>query len=132
MYTKIELLPSDKGSLLRKQRIAEATLGPHGHVLQFFESHFSAVRLDNVQNQRLFYRFIGNTAVGLLGTSGHPLARETHFRIILLGLKVLRQCTVQEGFSLWKLKDQLLSAALSWFSHPPRYVKSAPRNVSNF
>ena len=128
MYTKIELLPSDKASLLRKQRIAQAMVAPHSHVLKFFESHFSAVRLNNIQNQHLLHRLVSSTAVGLLVTHGHPLAREIHFRVILLGLRVLRQRTVQKGISLWKLKDELLSAALSWFSHPPRYVIRSPKN----
>lgn len=122
MYAKIELLPSDKALLLRKQRRAQNMLSPHSQVLQFFESHFSAVRLDNIQNQRLFCRLISSTAVGLMRTNGHPLAREIHFRIILFGLKILQQCTFQTEFSLWKLKDQLLSAGLSWFKHPPRYA----------
>lgn len=120
MYAKIELLPTDKRLMLVKQRRAQNMLLPHSHVLQFFESHFSAVRLDNVQNQRLFYRLISSTAVGLTRSSSHPLAREIHFRIILFGLKILQQCTLQTEFSSWKLKDQLLSAALTWFKNAPR------------
>lgn len=122
MYSKIELLPSDKALLLQKQRAAQDMILPHSHVLQFFESHFSAVRLDNIQNQRLFYRLTRSTTTGLMGTRGHPLAREIHFRVVLFGLKVLRQCTFQTEFSLWKLKDQILSAGLSWFKHSPRYI----------
>lgn len=127
MYSKIELLPSDKALLLQKQRAAQDMILPHSHVLQFFESHFSAVRLDNIQNQRLFYRLIRNTTTGLMGTRGHPLAREIHFRVVLFGLKVLRQCTFQTEFSLWKLKDQILSAGLSWFKHSPRWSYGSNR-----
>lgn len=78
--------------------------------------------MGNPQSQRLFCRLIGRTAVGLLETNGHPLAREIHFRIILFGLRILKHFHSQDEIASWKLKDQTLSAALSWFKHPPRYV----------
>ncbi|BCR87686.1 1-phosphatidylinositol 4-kinase STT4 [Aspergillus chevalieri] len=121
LYAKIELLPTDKELLLKKQQKAQNILSPHSHVLQFFESHFSAVRLGKPQSRRLFCRLIGTTTVGLLETHGHPLAREIHFRITLFGLKVLKHFNSQDQVASWKLKDQILSAALSWFKHPPRW-----------
>lgn len=107
--------------MLRKQKKAQNTLSPHLRVLQFFESHFNAIRLGNLQDQQLFCRLISATVVGLSKTQGHPLAREIHFRIVLFGLKVLKSLSTQNSAALWKLKDQILTAALSWFKHPPRY-----------
>ncbi|KOC13801.1 putative phosphatidylinositol 4-kinase (STT4) [Aspergillus flavus AF70] len=121
LYAKIELLPSDKALMLQKQQKAHKVLSPHSHVLQFFESHFSAIQLGNLQDQQLFCRLVDKTSVGLMQTSGHPLSRELHFRIILFGLKVLKHFSLADPASSWKLKDQLLSAALSWFRHPPRW-----------
>ncbi|KAF4210866.1 hypothetical protein CNMCM8980_003164 [Aspergillus fumigatiaffinis] len=121
MYTKIELLPSDKALLLKKQQKAQATLAPHVIALRFFESHFNAVRLNSAQNRRLFGRLIDRTTVGLLQTSGHPLARELHFRIVLFGLRVIQDSYQPEKVASWKLSDQILSAALDWFKHPPRW-----------
>ncbi|KAJ6142399.1 hypothetical protein N7497_011498 [Penicillium chrysogenum] len=121
LHTKIELLPTDKDLMLRMQQKAQDTLSPHLRVLHFFESHFNAIRLGNLQDQQLFYRLIGSTTVGLSKTEGHPLAREIHFRIVLLGLKVLRHLSPRNSSACWKLKDQILSAALSWFKHPPRW-----------
>ncbi|KAI9924157.1 hypothetical protein ASPWEDRAFT_26247 [Aspergillus wentii DTO 134E9] len=121
LYAKIELLPTDKALLLKKQQKAQDILSPHLHVLQFFESHFSAIRLGSAQDQRLFCRLVSHTALGLLKTSGHPLAREIHFRIALFGLRVLKHFNSQNNLASWKLKDQILSAALSWFKHPPRW-----------
>lgn len=122
LYAKIELLPTDKALMLQKQQKAHKVLSPHSHVLQFFESHFSSIQLGNLQDQQLFCRLIDKTSVGLMQTSGHPLSRELHFRIILFGLKVLKHFSSVDPASSWKLKDQLLSAALSWFRHPPRYA----------
>ncbi|CAG8894836.1 unnamed protein product [Penicillium nalgiovense] len=121
LHTKIELLPTDKDLMLRMQQKAQDTLSPHLRVLHFFESHFNAIRLGNLQDQQLFYRLIDSTTIGLSKTEGHPLAREIHFRIVLLGLKVLRHLSPRNSSACWKLKDQILSAALSWFKHPPRW-----------
>ncbi|KAF9884109.1 phosphatidylinositol-4- kinase [Aspergillus nanangensis] len=132
LYAKIELLPTDKALMLNKQQEAQNTLAPHLLVLGFFESHYSAIRLGNTQDQRLFCRLIDRTAVGLLHTSGHPLSRELHFRIILFGLKVLEHYTSRETAALWKLKDQILSAALHWFKHPPRLqIKAEDKILSD-
>lgn len=120
MYAKIELLPTDKALILSKQQDAQAHLAPHLHILRFFESHFSAIRLGNAQIQRLFRRFVDRTIVGLAQTSAHPLARELHFRIVLFGLNVLGHSKSVDTPCLWKLKDRILSGALSWFKHAPR------------
>lgn len=122
LHTKIELLPTDKALMLKKQQKAQNTLSPHSRVLQFFESHFNAIRLGNLQDQQLFCRLVSRTVVALSKTQGHPLAREVHFRIVLFGLRVLKHLSPQNGAESWKLKDQILSAALSWFKHPARYV----------
>jgi phosphatidylinositol 4-kinase len=121
LHTKIELLPTDKDLMLRMQQKAQDTLSPHLRVLQFFESHFNAIRLGNLQDQQLFCRLISGTVVGLTKTGCHPLAREIHFRIVLLGLNVLKHLSPYNSGASWKIKDQILSAGLSWFKHPPRW-----------
>ncbi|KAJ5664754.1 hypothetical protein N7462_011567 [Penicillium macrosclerotiorum] len=121
LQTKIELLPTDKALMLQGQQKAQNTLSPHLRILQFFESHFSAIRLGNLQDQQLFCRLISSTLVALSKTRGHPLAREIHFRIVLFGLRILKHLSPRNAAASWKLKDQILSAALSWFKHTPRW-----------
>ncbi|KAH8698261.1 putative phosphatidylinositol 4-kinase [Talaromyces proteolyticus] len=120
-FTNIELLPSDKTALLRQQHKAQDLLSPHFRILQFFDSHFNAIRLGNPHSQRILTRMISSALLGLKHTGGHPLAREVHFYIILLALKIIRFSTAQSDTSRWKLKDLALSAALSWFRHPARW-----------
>ncbi|OKL61261.1 hypothetical protein UA08_03926 [Talaromyces atroroseus] len=120
-FTTIELLPSDKTALLRQQHLAQDVLSPHLRILQFFESHFNATRIASPNLQRIFSRMISRTLAGLQHTNGHPLSREVHFHIILLGLRIIQHSTTQSRAYKWKLKDLLLSAALSWFRHPPRW-----------
>ncbi|PYI10521.1 phosphatidylinositol 4-kinase [Aspergillus sclerotiicarbonarius CBS 121057] len=121
MFTKIELLPTDKALMAKNQQKAQSALTPHFQILQFFESHFAAVRLGNSQIQSLFCRLVDKTTVGFLQASCHPLARELHFRIVLFSLKVLKNSRLPDQNLVWKLKDQILSAALTWFKHPPRW-----------
>ena len=111
MYSNIELLPTDKALMLRKQQKAQSTLSPHLRVLQFFESHFSAIRLGNLQDQQLAIRLVSSTAAGLSKSKGHPLAREVHFRIVLFGLRILRHLAPRNSGAAWKLKDQILGQA---------------------
>ncbi|EAS28725.1 phosphatidylinositol 4-kinase [Coccidioides immitis RS] len=125
--TKIESLPSDKSVIVKRQRKAQNIISPHLHLLHFFESHFNATRLASPHIQRIFRQLVAATLDALRRTTGHPLAREIHFHIILFSLKVLRYCKGQSKVALWKLKDQILSAALSWFSHPPRWSYGANR-----
>ncbi|KAL3463767.1 hypothetical protein BJX64DRAFT_256130 [Aspergillus heterothallicus] len=121
MYAKIELLPTDKDLMLQQQKLAQNILAPHLKIIQFFESHYNAVRLGNFQTQRLFCRFVDRTAVGLLLANNHPLARELHFRIVSFCLGILRHCTSLDNVTLWRLKQQVISAALSWFTEAPRW-----------
>jgi phosphatidylinositol 4-kinase len=116
----MEFLPSDKAATLKQQRIAQNILSPHFGILQFFASHFNAIRLGSVHTQKVFGRLVSTTLVGLNETNGHPLSREIHFHIVLFGLRILQFSTSQSRGAVWKLKDQILSSILSWFKHPPR------------
>ncbi|GKZ28007.1 phosphatidylinositol-4-kinase, partial [Aspergillus brasiliensis] len=42
MFSKIELLPSDKALMAKNQQDSQGILTPHFQLLQFFESHFAA------------------------------------------------------------------------------------------
>jgi phosphatidylinositol 4-kinase len=49
------------------------------------------------------------------------MAREIRFQIVLFGLKVLKTSTTMTAVSQMRLKDKILSAALSWFNAAPRW-----------
>jgi phosphatidylinositol 4-kinase len=53
---------------------------------------------------------------------GHPLSREIRFQIVLFGLKVLRHSTAIDLPSRYRMKEQVLSAALSWFAFAPEWT----------
>lgn len=71
--------------------------------------------------QKIFHRLLRVTLEGLKHSTGHPLTREIRCQMILFGLKVLRYSTSVSAIVQWRLKDQILDAALSWFSFAPRW-----------
>lgn len=120
-YIKQEFAPSDKASLMKKQLAALNLLAPHLRLLQFLTSHFNASRLGSPHSQAIFHSSVMTTLYGIKHSAGHPLAREVHFQVILLGLNVFRYCTGLDQAARWRMKDAILSAGLAWFSHQPRW-----------
>ena len=120
-YIKEEFAPSEKAALIKKQQAAHNLIAPHLRILQFLSSHFNAGRLGSPNSQRIFHKLILTTLEGLKTSAGHPLAREFHFQVILFGLNILRHGTSNDQAARWRLKDMILSAALSWFSRAPRW-----------
>ena len=118
---KQEFAPSDRGLIVNRQQTAIDMIAPHLRVAQFLSSHFNATRLGSPYIQRVYYRLMTVTLDALAETKSQPLAREAHFHIILLGLRILRFSTGLDSTVLWRLKDRLLTAGLAWFANPPRW-----------
>lgn len=114
---KQEFAPSDRNLITKRQRFATDLISPHFRLLQFLSSHFSATRLGSPHVQRLYQRLINMTLDALSERGLHPLTREAHFHIVLLGLRVLRYSSNLDSHILWRFKDRLLTASLAWFAH---------------
>jgi phosphatidylinositol 4-kinase len=95
-------------------------IAPHLRLAYFLSSHFNATRLGSPSIQRVYYRLINITLDTLMESKAHPLGREAHFQIILLGLRILRFSTGLDSSILWRFKDRILSAGLAWFASAPR------------
>jgi phosphatidylinositol 4-kinase A len=131
-FVKQEFGPSDRALITRRQTAAYELIAPHLKLLQFLSSHFSASRLGTPHVQRIYQRLINITLDATCDGMSHPLAREAFLHIILLGLKILRFSTNMDPQVVWRFKDRLLSAALSWFSYEPMYVSSTTTHkISN-
>lgn len=120
-YIKEEFAPSDRTVLAKKQQAVNNMLAPHMRLLQLFSSHFNATRLGSPHTEKTFLRILDLTLDSLKHSTGHPLAREIRFQIVLFGLRVLRHTTTLDFASKCRLKDKILSAALSWFTFAPRW-----------
>lgn len=120
-YHKKEFAPSDSERIHQRQQAALRLISPHLKLVQFLSSQFNACRLGNVHTQTVFQRLAYVMLSELRHPTGHPLTREAHFQMVLFGLSVLRYSTGMDARARWKLKDRVLSAALSWFTFPPRW-----------
>lgn len=116
----MEFAPSDRDLIQKRQQFAIDLLAPHLRLVQFLSSHYNATRLSSPYIQRIYQRLINITLTALIDVRSHPLAREVHFHIILLGLKVIRFSTDLDTELLWRFKDRLLSAAVAWFATTPK------------
>lgn len=96
-------------------------LAPHSRLLQFLASHYNATRLGNTDTQKTFLRLLDVTLDRVTSSTTHPMTREIRFQIVLFGLKALKTSTTMTAVSQMRLKDKILSAALSWFSAAPRW-----------
>lgn len=105
----------------KRQQWASNLLAPHTRLLQFLSSHYNATRKGSLHTEKAFLRLLHVTLHGLNKSTGHPLARELRFQVVLFGLKVLRHSTSVDFSARLRLKDQILSAALSWFSFAPKW-----------
>lgn len=115
-FVEMQFAPSDSASVAKRGQHVHNLLGPHTRLLQFLQSHFNATRLGSVDIQKGFLRMLDVT-LDAVKTTGkpHPMARELWFQIILFGLRVLRFSSTISTIAQWRLKDKILSAALSWF-----------------
>jgi len=119
----MEYAPSDKEVHIKHHTDAVNLLSPHLRLIQFLSSHFHASRHGSISVLRIFLRIVRLGLVGMRNACGHPLAREARFNFILFSLQVLRYTPGMLSAQLQiKLKDQILSAALSWFAFAPRFA----------
>jgi phosphatidylinositol 4-kinase len=120
-FVKEEFAPTDDEYTRKRLQQIHNLLSPHTRLLQFFASHYNSTRLGNTDTQKIFLRLLDVTLDRLKSATAHPMAREIRFQIVLFGLQVLKSNTTMGAIAQWRLKDKLLSAALSWFSAAPRW-----------
>ncbi|POS86984.1 hypothetical protein EPUL_000981 [Erysiphe pulchra] len=120
-YIKMEFAPSDRTTVIKKVQRAQGLLAPHMKLVQFLSSHFNAMRLCSENTEKVFLRILDTSLKGLSHATAHPLAREVRFQIILLSLNILRNSIRLNSHTKFNFKNDILSAALTWFSYTPRW-----------
>lgn len=107
--------------MAKRRQFVHNMLAPHTRLVQFFNSHFNSTRLGSPDTQRIFLRILTLTLDAMAKSISHPIARELRLRIILFSLRVLRVSNAVGTITQWRLKDKILSAALSWFRFVPKW-----------
>ena len=120
-YGKQEFAATDKPALAARQQQIYNLIAPHFRLLQFLSSHFSASRLSNPDVERVYVRLLHVTLDAMSEGCTQPLAREAYFHIVLLGLRVARQCVILGMTVRWRLVDRVLTAGLAWFAGAPQF-----------
>lgn len=120
-YVKEEFAPTEKAAIQKQAQATHNIISPHFRIIQFFESHYNAIRLGSANTQRTFLRMLERTLVAFSKLNWHPLLRETLFHVVLFALRVHRTSTTTNKLYLWKLRDLILSVGLCWFSYPPAW-----------
>ena len=120
-FVKEEFAPSKWDAITRRQHLTNNLLAPHLRLTHVLASHFSASRLIAPSVEHVYGRLMHITMLSMKRTATQPLAREVHFQIILLALRVLRYSTHMSMATRWRLKDSILSAGLAWFTMPPMW-----------
>ncbi|KAF4340246.1 phosphatidylinositol 4-kinase [Fusarium beomiforme] len=120
-FLKEEFAPSELEALAKKKQLVHDILSPHTRLLQFFASHYNATRLGSPDIQKVFLRMLDLTLEAMKQSATHPMAREIRFQIVLFGLRVLRSSTTLKPAAQWRLKERILTAALSWFRSAPKW-----------
>jgi len=118
-YVKEEFAPSDRAALHKQAQIMQNINSPHLRILQFFESHFNAIRLGSNNTQMTFLRMVERTLQAFQHVKAHPLMREITFHVVLFSLKVISLSTCLNKMAAWRMRDRILSVGLRWFAHPP-------------
>ncbi|EDU45476.1 TEL1 Phosphatidylinositol kinase and protein kinase of the PI-3 kinase family [Pyrenophora tritici-repentis] len=120
-FGKQEFAATDKEALSKRQQQIYNLIAPHFRLLQFLSSHFSASRLGKADVERVYVRMMNITLDAMSVGCSQPLARESYFHIILLGLRIARHCTTISATIRWRLSDRILTAALAWFAKAPQW-----------
>ncbi|WPH03082.1 Hypothetical protein R9X50_00595600 [Acrodontium crateriforme] len=120
-YIKEEFAPSKWDVISKRQQLVHNLLAPHLRLTQFLSSHFNSSRLTSPSIESTYGRLMRVTMLAMRHTVRQPLAREVHFHIVLLALRVLKYCTRLDAAAQWRLKDSILSAGLAWFATPPQW-----------
>ncbi|KAK4952033.1 Phosphatidylinositol 4-kinase stt4 [Elasticomyces elasticus] len=120
-YVKEEFAPSKWAAISKRQQLAHNLIAPHLRLTQLLSSHFSASHLTSSSVERVYARLMRITMLSMKHAVGQPLAREVHFHMTLLALKVLLNSTRLSTATQWRLKDAIMSAGLAWFAMPPKW-----------
>ena len=120
-YVKEEFAPSKWDVITKRQQVVHDLISPHLRLTHLLSSFFNASRLTSPSVERIYGRLMRITMLAMRRTVSQPLAREVHFHLVLLAAKVLRHSTQLSAPSRYRLKDSLISAALSWFATAPKW-----------
>ncbi|KAJ7047187.1 hypothetical protein C8F04DRAFT_987659 [Mycena alexandri] len=125
-YHPIDYAPTDKDVIDRGMVNARRLLTPHALVLQMLFSRLQAARYRRPGVMFLIQHLVLRSARAHKHMSTHALAREPRFSFLLFGFETLKSSHL-DSYCENVLRDNLYSAAYSWFAVRPQWSYGANR-----
>ncbi|KAJ7172099.1 hypothetical protein C8R46DRAFT_1258016 [Mycena filopes] len=125
-YHPIDYAPTDKDVIDRGTANARRLLTPHALVLQMLFSRLQAARYRRPGVMFLIQHLVLRSARAHKHMSTHALAREPRFSFLLFGFETLKSSHL-DSYCENLLRDNLYSAAYSWFAVRPQWSYGANR-----
>ncbi|KAJ7940268.1 hypothetical protein B0H13DRAFT_2299305 [Mycena leptocephala] len=125
-YHPIDYSPTDKDVIDRGTVNARRLLTPHALVLQMLFSRLQAARYRRPGVMFLIQHLVLRSARAHKHMSTHALAREPRFSFLLFGFETLKSSHL-DSYCENVLRNDLYSAAYSWFAVRPQWSYGANR-----
>ncbi|KAJ7286212.1 hypothetical protein C8J57DRAFT_1496884 [Mycena rebaudengoi] len=125
-YHPIAYSPTDKELIDRGTVNARRLLSPHALVLQMLFSRLQAARYRRPGVMFLIQHLVLRSARAHKHMSTHALAREPRFSFLLFGFETLKSSHL-DSYCENLLRNNLYSAAYSWFAVRPQWSYGANR-----
>nr|XP_018260847.1 phosphatidylinositol 4-kinase [Kwoniella dejecticola CBS 10117]OBR83005.1 phosphatidylinositol 4-kinase [Kwoniella dejecticola CBS 10117] len=122
----VEYAPSDKKVLDLELAKARKLLRPHLLLIQVLSSQFQAIKYRERGIMVSLIRLMMRSLKAHKHMSTHPLAREVRFSLLLFGFQMLASSRMEALLEL-RFRDQLFSAAFSWFAFRPQWSFGSDR-----
>ncbi|KAK0463795.1 uncharacterized protein EV420DRAFT_1520089 [Desarmillaria tabescens] len=125
-YQPVNYSPTEKGEIDRGMLNARRLLIPHALVLQMLFSRLQAARYRRPGVMFLIQHLVLLSARAHKTMSTHALAREVRFSFLLFGFETLKSSHL-DSFCENEMRENLYSAAYSWFAVRPQWTYGANR-----
>ncbi|KAK0557390.1 phosphatidylinositol-4- kinase, partial [Tilletia horrida] len=101
--------------------LAHKTFTPHLTLVQLMASRYQAFRYRDPTTVLALVRHIQRCAAATKQMSGHPLAREARFSLIIFGFRLLQGSRL-DGLVDYELRNALYKMAFAWCAVSPQWT----------
>ncbi|KAI9297042.1 hypothetical protein K502DRAFT_301430 [Neoconidiobolus thromboides FSU 785] len=125
---KMEYTPTDPQVKSSKFKLVYNSINPHATWIKFFVTRYDAFTNTNPEILQIIARILLITFKNAKDTTTNPVAREPRFRLLLLGLKMLRKNNLDPIYET-RFRSELYGFAFAWFMTPPRWNSSGNKQL---
>ncbi|KAK0552405.1 phosphatidylinositol-4- kinase [Tilletia horrida] len=121
LLRKTEMSPFNRAEVEAELELAHKMFTPHLTLVQLMASRYQAFRYRDPTTVLALVRLIQRCAAATKQMSGHPLAREARFSLIIFGFRLLQGSRL-DGLVEYELRNALYKMAFAWFAVSPQWT----------